>query len=128
MTLALQVRAPMPPAFPPDHSDERVGLELRRIRKERFGERGSLARLDAAYEAGAYPPDEYAAKRRGLLAERVALEARPREEASPPPDPGAARVALAAALTAPNLAETAARLHLRGVLHAGLVLDLTVDV
>ena len=45
MTLAHAAPYLTPPVFVPEHDDERVGRELRRLRKEKFGERGSLAKV-----------------------------------------------------------------------------------
>lgn len=86
-----------------------------------------LVRLDAAYEAGAYPPDEYAGKRRALLAERDALATIPFTPA-PTVNLQQARAALAQALTLPSLADTAAAVHLRGTLLPGSHFQLTLDV
>ncbi|GHF91081.1 recombinase family protein [Deinococcus ficus] len=84
-----------------------------------------LARLDAAYEAGAFGPDEYASKRRAMLAERDALVNTP----IAPPTPvnlDAARAELAHALTLPSLADTARHTHLHGTLYPGGRLQLTL--
>ena len=46
MTLSSLSAAPQPAYVPmPERSDEQIGLELRRIRKKKFGERGSLAKI-----------------------------------------------------------------------------------
>jgi hypothetical protein len=84
-----------------------------------------LARLDAAYEAGAFTADEYASKRRALNAERAALEAAPTPTPAPP-DLAQARATLAYALTQPRLADTARLAHLHGTLYPGGHLDLTL--
>lgn len=86
-----------------------------------------LARLDAAYDAGAYPPDEYATRRRALLAERDTL-ARPTALPPPPADLAAARARLAHALTLPDLHAAAEALGLRLTLHPGPRLDVSLDV
>ncbi len=65
MTLALTPNLPMLPIFAPEHDDERIGLELRRIRKEKFGARGSLAKVAREADVSV---DLTAARERLLLA------------------------------------------------------------
>ncbi len=84
-----------------------------------------LARLDAAYEAGAFGPDEYASKRRAMLAERDAIVNTPISTPAPV-HLADARAGLQHALAQPSLADTARLAHLHGILYPGGRLKLTL--
>ncbi len=85
-----------------------------------------LARLDAAYEADAFTPAEYAERRRALLAERETL-ARVADPAPRVPNTTLTLQALQDARELP-LADRARALNLRAVLHPDGLIDVDVRV
>lgn len=85
-----------------------------------------LAKLDAAYEADAFTPAEYAERRRALLTEREALT-RATRPAPHAPDVTLTLHMLHEARTLP-LAERARALNLRAVLHPGGEIEVSLNV